>query len=278
MHEIRDFWCILSRYQLNSSHIKFGGIVTRKTASDVRAMEKVGLLAARCLNHAGSFIKAGMTTNEIDQIVADFTLSNGAKCAPFGYHGYPKYSCTSVNEVICHGLPDDTVLKDGDIVNLDVTCLLNGFHGDTSRTFYVGDVSDAAKDITVSAKEAMDKGIEQVKAGNTTGDIGFAINKYVTRKGYHIVREIGGHGIGKKFHEDPFVPSYGKKGKGPKLIKWGCLTVEPMINQTNAPMIEHDIPDSSIKWYTTQDKCLSAQFEHTILVTDEGHEILTLCD
>lgn len=253
-------------------------LLTRKTASDIAAMEKVGKLAAETLNYAGSFIKAGITTDELDKIVLDYTLSKGAKPAPLGYHGYPKASCTSVNEVICHGVPDDTVLKDGDIINLDVTCLLNGFHGDTSRTFYVGEVSPAAKDITEAAKEAMFKGIEQVKPGNTTGDIGFAINKFTTRKGYHIVREIGGHGIGKKFHEDPFVPSYGKKGKGPKLIKWGCLTVEPMINQTDADMLEHDIPDSAIKWYTTEDKCLSAQFEHTILITDAGHQILTLCD
>lgn len=252
--------------------------MTRKTASDVKAMEKVGYLAAKTLNHAGSFIKPGITTNELDQIVHDYTLSNGATPAPLGYHGFPKSCCTSVNEVICHGVPDGTILKEGDIVNLDVTCILNGFHGDTSRTFYVGEVSDAAKDITVAAKEAMDKGIEQVKPGNTTGDIGFAINKYTTRRGYHAVREIGGHGIGAKFHEDPFVPSYGKKGKGPKLIKWGCLTVEPMLNQTNAGMIEHEIPNSSITWYTTEDKCLSAQFEHTVLITDAGHQILTICD
>lgn len=252
--------------------------MTRKTASDVAAMEKVGKLAAETLKYAGGFIKPGITTNELDQIVYDYTLSKGAKPAPLDYHGFPKSCCTSVNEVVCHGVPDNQVLKDGDIVNLDVTCILNGFHGDTSRTFYVGNVSDAAKSITEAAEEAMNKGIEQVKAGNTVGDIGFAINKFTTRKGYHIVREIGGHGIGKKFHEDPFVPSYGKKGKGHKLIKWGCLTVEPMINQTNARIIEHDIPNSSIKWYTTEDKCLSAQFEHTVLVTDEGFQIMTLCD
>ncbi|MEE6249318.1 MAG: type I methionyl aminopeptidase [Bdellovibrionota bacterium] len=252
--------------------------MTRKTASDVAAMEKVGRLAAETLKYAGSFIKAGMTTEEIDKIVHEYTLSKGAKPAPLGYHGFPKASCTSVNEVVCHGVPDSTVLKDGDIVNLDVTCILNGFHGDTSRTFFVGDVSDAAKNITDAAFEAMNKGIEQVKAGNTTGDIGFAINKYVTRRGYHIVRDIGGHGIGKKFHEEPFVPSYGKKGKGAKLIKWGCLTVEPMINETDARIIEHDIKDSSIKWYTTEDSCLSAQFEHTVLITDEGYQILTVCD
>lgn len=249
--------------------------MTRKTASDIIAMEKVGKLAAEVLAYAGSFIKAGVTTNEIDKIVYDYTLSKGAKPAPLNYHGFPKSCCTSVNEVICHGVPDDTALKDGDLVNLDVTCILNGFHGDTSRTFFVGDVSDKAKDITEVAEMAMMKGIEQVKPGNTTGDIGFHINKYTSRRGYHVVREIGGHGIGKNFHEDPFVPSYGKKGKGPKLIKYGCLTVEPMINETAADIIEHDIPNSSVKWYTTADKTLTAQFEHTVLITDNGYQILT---
>ncbi len=252
--------------------------MTRKTASDVAGMEKAGKLAARCLNYAAQFIEAGKTTNEIDKIVHDWILTNNATPAPLNYNGFPKSCCTSVNEVICHGVPNDETLKEGDIINLDVTLIVNGYHGDTSRTFYVGEVSENAKAITEAAKEAMFKGIEQLKPGATTGDIGFAINKYTTRQGFHIVREIGGHGIGKKFHEDPFVPSYGKKGKGHKLIKWGCLTVEPMINETDAEMIEHSIPESSIKWYTTADKCLSAQFEHTCLITDTGYQILTLDD
>ncbi|MFK8138120.1 MAG: type I methionyl aminopeptidase [Bdellovibrionales bacterium] len=251
--------------------------MTRKTASDIAAMEKVGKLAAETLNYGCDFIKPGISTAEIDRIVHERTLSKGAIPAPLNYHGFPKACCTSVNEVVCHGVPNDYILKDGDIVNLDVTCILNGFHGDTSRTIFVGDVSESARDITDAAEQAMHKGIEQVKAGNTTGDIGFAINKYTTRRGYHVVREIGGHGIGKKFHEDPFVPSYGKKGKGARLIKWGCLTVEPMLNQTSARIIEHDIEDSTIKWYTTEDNCLSAQFEHTVLVTDAGFQILTQC-
>jgi methionyl aminopeptidase len=167
------------------------------------------------------------------------------------------------------------VLKDGDIINLDITCLKWGFHGDTSATFYVGAVSDRAKKITEAAKEAMFEGIRAISPRGTTGDIGFAINKYTTRQGYHVVREIGGHGIGRVFHEDPFVPSYGKKGRGDLLRPGGTITVEPMLNETSVALVEHAIPNSSIQWYTTGDHSLSAQFEHTVLITDNGYEILT---
>lgn len=243
---------------------------------EVKKMQKAGQLAARTLEHVGRFVKTGITTNELDKIAHDFTLSNGATPAPLGYHGFPKSICTSVNHCICHGVPDQMPLKNGDIINIDVTCVLEGFHGDTSAMFLVGEVSDQAKEICTVAKEAMDKGIEEVGPGKTTGDIGFAINKYVTKRGYWTVKEIGGHGIGRTFHDDPWVPSYGKKGKGTALPPWICLTVEPMINATSAPIKEFSIPDSSIKYYETGDKTLSAQYEHTVLVTDTGHEILTL--
>jgi methionyl aminopeptidase len=243
---------------------------------EIPLMRAAGKLAAETLLHAGKFVRAGITTNEINQIVHDFTLSHGATPAPLGYHGFPKSLCTSVNAVICHGVPDDTVLKDGDIVNIDVTCIKDGYFGDTSRTFFVGEVSEKAKQITDAAEQAMWKGIEEVRPFATTGDIGFAINKYVTKRGYHVVREIGGHGIGKTFHDDPFVPSYGKKGRGPKLMPWCCITVEPMINETDAAIEEFDIPGSEIKYYLTGDRTLSAQFEHTVLITDTGYEIMTL--
>lgn len=239
-------------------------------------MRLVGKLAGQTLQNAGKYVRAGISTNELDKIIHEYTLSHGATPAPLGYHGYPKSSCISVNEVICHGLPDATILKDGDIVNIDVTCLKDGFHGDTSATFFVGQVSDLAKDITETAQQAMWKGIEEVRAGAMTGDIGFAINKFVTKRGYYVVREIGGHGIGKKFHDDPFVPSYGKKGRGDRLLAGCCITVEPMINQTDAEFDEFDIPNSTIKYYLTQDRTLSAQFEHTVLITDSGYEVLTL--
>ena len=243
---------------------------------EIRKMELICKLTARTLTYAGKHVRAGMTTNELDKLVYDFTLSNDCRPACLGYHGYPKTICTSINSVVCHGLPDDTVLKDGDIINVDVSNEKDGFFGDCSATFIIGEVSEKVKDLVLSALEARDKGIEVVKPGATTGDIGFVIDKYVTRKGYTTVKEIGGHGIGRKFHDEPFVPSYGKKGRGDVLVPWQCITVEPMVNQGVAAFKEVDIPNSTIKYYQTADKKLSAQFEHTILVTDKGHEILTL--
>ncbi|MBX9767869.1 MAG: type I methionyl aminopeptidase [Bdellovibrionales bacterium] len=241
----------------------------------IKGMERAGRLAAETLNFAGGLVRAGITTNEIDQAVKDFTLTRGAKPAPLGYNGYPKSICTSVNDVVCHGVPDDTALKDGDIINVDVTCLLDGFHGDTSKTYFVGQVSDRAKLVTQVAEMARDVGIEMVRAGATTGDIGYEVNKLVTRRGYSVVKEIGGHGIGRIFHDEPFVPSFGKKGRGDVLKPWKCITVEPMVNETDAELIEIGIKGSTIKWYKTGDGTLSAQFEHTILITDTGYEILT---
>ncbi len=243
---------------------------------EIKLMEKVCRLAAETLLYVGKFVKPGISTDELDKIVYDYTLSHGALPAPLGYHGFPKSICTSINHVVCHGVPDSTLLKEGDIVNIDVTSKKDGFFGDTSATFYVGKVSQSAIDITECAREAMMKGIEVVRPGGTTGDIGFEIDKYVTRKGYTSVREIGGHGIGRTFHDEPFVPSYGKKGRGDRLVPWQCITVEPMINEGTEEIREIEIANSTIKYYETLDNKLSAQFEHTVLVTDKGFEILTL--
>jgi len=250
--------------------------MTPLQASEIKLMEKAGQLAARTLQYVGKYVKAGVTTDELDKLAYDYTLSHGAIPAPLNYHGFPKSICTSVNECICHGVPDSTVLKDGDIINVDVTCILEGFHGDTSAMFFVGEVSEKARDICEVALLARERGIEEVGPGKTTGDIGFAINKLTTKRGYWVVKEIGGHGIGRTFHDDPWVPSYGKKGKGVELLPWTCLTVEPMINESSAPIKEFSIPNSTIKYYETGDKTLSAQYEHTVLVTDTGHQILTL--
>lgn len=250
--------------------------MTPVKANDIRLMEKSGQLAAKTLAHVGSFVRPGITTNELDKIAYDYTLSHGARPAPLNYHGFPKSICTSVNECICHGVPDEKPLVEGDVVNIDVTCELNGYYGDTSSMFFVGEVADDVKNICDVAKRAMEKGIEAIRPFGTTGDIGFAINKFVTKKGYYAVREIGGHGIGEEFHMDPFVPSYGKKGRGDKLIPWACLTVEPMINVNDLPIKEFSIPNSSIKYYETSDKTPSAQYEHTIMITDAGYEILTM--
>ncbi len=246
-------------------------------ASFVQGMEKAGRLAARTLKHVKPFIKPGITTNEIDKIVYDFTLSNDAKPAPLGYKGFPKSVCTSVNDCICHGLPTDYTLKEGDSINVDVTSIVaGGYHGDTSATFFVGEVSEEDRKLTEVAYTAMHKGINELKPFGKTGDVGFAVNKYVMKQGYFAVREIGGHGIGTTFHKDPFVPSFGKKGKGEMFRPWTCVTVEPMINMNSKPYSEHSIEGSDIKYYLTADGTNSAQFEHTMLITDSGYEFMTL--
>lgn len=250
--------------------------MTPEIANFVRGMEKTCRLAAETLVFGGTLVKEGVSTNEIDDAIREFILSRGATPSPLNYHGYPKSICTSINDVICHGVPDKSMLREGDIINLDVTTYLNGYHGDTSATFFVGKVSEKAKNIVESAKMARDLGIEAIRPNGTTGDIGFEINKYVTRKGYFVVREIGGHGIGTKFHDEPFVPSFGKRGRGDTLKPFKCITVEPMINETDVEMDEISIPNSTIKYYKTGDGTLSAQFEHTVLVTDSGYQILTL--
>jgi methionyl aminopeptidase len=246
-----------------------------KTAAEIRHMEEAGKLAAETLIYTGKHVRVGITTDELDQIANDYVLSRGAISACIGYHGYPKAICTSVNEVICHGVPNGRVLKDQDIINIDVTVIKNGFHGDTSCMFFVGAATDRAKKLTECAFEAMHKGIEMAVAGNTTGDIGFVTEKYVNRQGFYVVREIGGHGIGKKFHEDPWIPAYGKKGKGAILQKWATITVEPMINETAEPIDEFDIAGSEITEFRTSDGSWSAQYEHTILITDGKAQILT---
>lgn len=239
-------------------------------------MRTVCKMAAKVLNYTASKVKPGITTLELDKIADDYTKSIGGISACIGYHGYPFATCISVNEVVCHGTPSDYVIKEGDILNIDVTVKKDGFFGDTSKTVMVGKVSKTAADIVDAAYNAMMTGIEAIKPNGYTGDIGFETNKYVTRRGYTTVKEIGGHGIGRIFHMDPFVPAFGKRGKGEKIIPWTCFTVEPMVNEGEEDFEEFSIPNSDIKYYITTDKKLSAQFEHTILITDTGYEILTL--
>lgn len=233
-------------------------------------------MAAKVLAYTGKFVKPGITTLELDRLADDYTLSIGGLSACIGYHGYPRATCISPNQVVCHGLPGDYVVKPGDILNIDVTVKKDGFFGDNSKTFMVGEVSPAAKDLVQVAYEAMMIGIEAITPNGYTGDIGFETNKYVTRKGYTTIKEIGGHGIGRVFHSEPFVPAFGKKGKGEKLRPWTCFTVEPMVNEGTDEYVEKTIHGSSIKYYETADGKLSAQFEHTVLLTDTGYEILTL--
>jgi methionyl aminopeptidase len=241
-----------------------------------KKMRRVCQLAARTREYIAPFVKAGVTLLEIDQIIFDHTKTLDCVPATLGYRGYPASCCTSVNEIVCHGVPNDYVLKDGDIVNVDITHKLDGFFGDTSAMFMIGNVSDDAKKIVDIAKRAMEVGIEAITPNGYTGDIGFEINKFATRNGCSTVKEIGGHGIGRVFHTDPFIPSFGKKGKGEKLVPFCCFTVEPMVNLGTDQIEEFPIPGSSHHYYKTKDKKLSAQFEHTILLTDKGYEILTV--
>ena len=246
---------------------------------EIPLMRAVCRQAAQLLVEIEAYIQAGVTTNKLDKICHEYILDKGAKPAPLNYKGFPKSICTSVNTCVCHGLPSDEPLKEGDMLNVDVTLFKDGFYGDTSKTFFVGEVSESVKRLTDCAKQAMHKGIQAAKSGATTGDIGFAIERYTCRQGYFPVREIGGHGIGRVFHDDPFIPSVGKKGRGVKLKPWCCITVEPMVNELSADILAFPIPDSSIEYYHTKDKGLSAQFEHTILITDGKNgldqEILT---
>ena len=252
--------------------------MTSLTPEELVLMRESCHLAAETLVYLGQQLRSGQQTEELDRLAYEYIMDHGARPAPLNYKGFPKSICTSVNDCVCHGIPSSKkILKDSDIINIDVTCEKDGFYGDTSQTFIIGEVSSSVKKLVDSAYECMMKGIEVIKPLGHVGDIGFAIQKHATRKGFYPVKNIGGHGIGKVFHEDPFIPSYGKKGKGDTLKPGACITVEPMLNKTAADILEFDIPNSEIKYYHTADKCFSAQFEHTVLISEDlGYEILTL--
>jgi methionyl aminopeptidase len=242
-----------------------------KEAEDIENIRKAGRLALDTLDMVESEIRPGIATDTINTLVHEFTLKNGAIPAPLNYRGYPKSVCVSVNEVICHGIPGERILKDGDIVNIDVTPILNGYYADANKTFFVGTPGDDAKKIVHVAKKSLLKGMFMVKPGNTVGDIGWAIQKYAERHGCSVVREFVGHGVGFEFHEPPQVPHYGIRREGIPLIPGMVFTIEPMINLGKKELVV--LAD---KWTAvTKDGTLSAQFEQTILVTDTGFESLT---
>ena len=230
-----------------------------------------GSLAAEALDEITSYVKPGVTTGRLDKICYEFVRDNGGYSAPLYYRGFPKSSCTSVNHVVCHGIPADKYLKVGDIVNIDVTSIVNGWHGDTSRMFFVGDVSIKSKNLVSTTYNSMMKAISIIKSGVHLGDIGETIQTYVEKKGFSVVRDFCGHGIGKIFHKPPNILHYGKKGEGIKLETGMIFTVEPMINEGiyNTKLLKDG-------WTAvTRDKSLSAQFEHTVGVTNNGFEIFT---
>ena len=248
-------------------------MISIKSSREIEIMRKSCQLAAKTLNFIEDKIKVGMTTEDINTLCHDFIVKNGAYPSPLNYHGFPKSVCTSVNEVICHGIPSEkTVLKDGDILNIDVTTYLNKFHGDTNRTFYVGDVKPEIKKLVQVSYQCMMEAIKICRPGAHMGDIGEIIEDIAMDNDYTVVEEYCGHGIGREFHEEPQVLHYGTKGTGVEMKEGMTFTIEPMINIGN-----RHCKVLKDKWtVVTTDKKASSQFEHTILITSDAYEILTL--
>ena len=248
------------------------GHIPRHGAEDFESMRRSGRLAAELLDYITPFVIPGVTTGELDRLCHEYTIERGAVSAPLGYRGFPRSICTSINHVVCHGIPNDKPLKDGDVLNIDVTVIKDGYHGDTSKMFMVGKVPEWAERLAKITQECMYKGIELVKPGTRLGDIGEVIQKHAEKNGFSVVREYCGHGIGAVFHEEPQVLHYGKAGTGMELKEGMTFTIEPMINQGR--------PETRLLgdgWTAiTKDRKLSAQWEHTILVTADGYEIFTL--
>ncbi|MBV9387953.1 MAG: type I methionyl aminopeptidase [Chroococcidiopsidaceae cyanobacterium CP_BM_ER_R8_30] len=242
---------------------------------ELEKMRQAGRLAAELLRHLEPMVKPGVSTLQLNDEAERWTQAHGARSAPLGYNGFPKSICTSVNEVICHGIPNaKQILKEGDIINIDVTPILDGYHGDTSKTFFVGTPSPIAKRLVETTRECLKRGIAEVKPEARIGDIGAAIQEYAESQGFSVVRDFVGHGVSNIFHTAPQVPHYGTRGKGKRLRPGMVFTIEPMINEgTWEAEVQSD------KWTAlTRDRKLSAQFEHTVAVTKDGVEILTLCE
>jgi methionyl aminopeptidase len=245
--------------------------VSIKSVKEIEIMRVAGQMAAETLIAVGEMIRPGLTTDEIDRFVHEDTIKRGGWPAPLNYHGFPKSVCTSINEVVCHGIPGKRALEPGDIINVDVTTIYNGYHGDTSATFYVGKPSPEAKHVVEVARRSLDLGIAEVRDGARLGDIGAAIQQFAEAEGCSVVRAFVGHGTGKKFHEPPQVSHVGTRGKGDRLRAGMVFTIEPMINIGG-----YEVEVLADKWTAvTVDGSLSAQFEHTIVVTRNGCEILT---
>jgi methionyl aminopeptidase len=245
------------------------------SSREIEKMRRAGHLAAELLAHLEPMVKPGVSTLELNDEAERWTKAHGAKSAPLGYHGFPKSICTSINEVVCHGIPNaKQILKDGDIINIDVTPIVDGYHGDTSKTFFVGTPSPLAKKLVEVTEECLRRGIAAVKPGGRIGDIGAAIQEYAESNGFSVVRDFVGHGVSNIFHTAPQIPHYGTRGKGKRFRPGMVFTIEPMINEGT-----WEVEVLADKWTAvTKDGQLSAQFEHTIAVTEDGVEILTLCE
>lgn len=244
-----------------------------KRPSQIEGIRKAGEINTGVLDEVGKLIYEGMSTQDIDDIVSKYTTEHGGICAPLNYEGFPKSVCTSINGEVCHGIPArHRKLRNGDIINVDCTTILDGYYADASRMFMIGNVSEERRRLVEETKKCLEIGIQAAQPWAHVGDIGYAIAKYAHSKGYSVVRELGGHGVGIDFHEDPFVAHVGSKGKGMVLVPGMIITIEPMINAGKAA-VEID-PYNNWTIYT-RDGSDSAQWEHTILITEDGNEILT---
>lgn len=244
-----------------------------RTPEQIEGIKDSAKINTALLDYISENIKAGMSTQEIDSMVYDFTKKQGAVPAPLNYGGFPKSVCTSINNVVCHGIPSDSeILKDGDIVNVDVSTIYKGYFSDASRMFMIGNVSEEAKRLVEVTKECLEIGIKAAQPWARIGDIGAAIQAHAEKNGYGVVRDLCGHGIGLKFHEDPEVAHFGKKGTGMMILPGMTFTIEPMINQGTYKV---DFDDEDGWTVRTDDGKLSAQWEHMILITEDGNEILT---
>ena len=244
-----------------------------KRPTQIAKIKESAKINTGVLDAVAAAIKPGMTTQDIDDIVSSYTKEHGAICAPYHYEGFPKSVCTSINDEVCHGIPARLrKLHNGDIVNVDVSTILDGYFSDASRMFMIGEVSPARRRLVEETKKCLEAGLEAVRPWGTVGDIGYAVSKYAKSKGYSVVKELGGHGVGLEFHEDPFVSHVGKRGKGMVLVPGMIFTIEPMINAGKAGVVIDPYNNWTISTVDGKD---SAQWEHTILVTETGYEILT---
>lgn len=242
-------------------------------AQERDAMRRAGQFNAQLMDHVREHVRAGVTTASINKLVHEYTLDHGHKPATLNYHGFPASCCTSINEVICHGIPDEYVLKEGDIVNVDLTSIVDGWYGDQSETFLIGEVRDEARAVAQCAFDCLYLGIDAIEPNGRVSDIGDAIVAEARRRGFSVVREYVGHGLGRQFHQDPSIPHYpNRQSRGERIPPGICFTIEPMINVGT----RQTVLDKSDQWTVrTRDGKLSAQFEHTILMTEDGPEILT---
>jgi len=259
----------LEEYKSQGYIIPYPSLI--KTTQQIDGIRLSGKITTQILDLVGKEIRPGIKTSEIDKLVYDYTIGHNAIPAPLNYMGFPKSVCTSINDVVCHGIPNDrTILKSGDIVNVDVSTILNGYFSDASRMFMIGNVTSNAKNLVEAAKACLDIGTAQVKPFGSTSEIGRAIEPFANKKGYSVVRDLGGHGVGLKFHEEPHIDHFEKQDKGVLMLPGMVFTVEPMINQGG-----YSVKIARDKWtVTTRDGSLSAQWEYTLAVTKNGYEIL----